>query len=66
MFYLTIFGSFRQEAPLGSRLDPIKELYRTCVIANQREAPTNTTELLTWLTWFILLGFVPATLGSAA
>ena len=66
MFYLTIFGSFRQEAPLGSRLDPIKELYRTCVIANQREAPTNTTELQTILTWFTIPGFEHATLKSVA
>ena len=60
---------FRQETPPGSRLDRtylIKELDGTCVMAHQREAPTDTTELLTRLTWFTLPGFEPATLKSVA
>ena len=42
---------FRQETPPGSGLDRtylIKELDSTCVIAHQREAPTDTIELMTW------------------
>ena len=60
---------FRQETPPGLRLDRtylIKELDGTCVMAHQREALTDTTELLTRLTWFTLPGFEPATLKSVA
>ena len=60
---------FRQETLPGLRLNHaylIKELDGTCVMAHQREAPTDTTELLTRLTWFTLPGFKPATLKSAA
>ena len=66
---LMLSATFRQETPLGSRLectDLIKELNGTCVMAHQHEAPTDTTELLTRLTWFTLPGFEPATLGSAS
>ena len=59
----------RQETPPGSRRDCtylIKELDGTSVMAHQREAPTDTTELLTRLTWFTLPGIEPATLKSAA
>ena len=58
---------FRQETPPGSRLDRtylIKELDNTCVMAHQFEALTDTSELLTRLTWFTLPGFEPATLGT--
>ena len=61
--------TFRQETPPGSSLDRtdlIKELDGTCVMAQQCEAPTDTTELLTRWTWFTLQGFKPATLKSAA
>ena len=60
---------FRQETPLGSRLDRtylIKELDGKRVMAHKYEAPTDTNELLTRLTWFTLSGFKPATLKSAA
>ena len=60
---------FRQETPPDSRLDRsylIKELDGTCVIAQQREALIDTTELLTRFTWFTLPGFELATLKSAA
>ena len=60
---------FRQETPPGSRLDGtylIKELDSKCIMAHQREAPTDTTKLLTRLTWFTLPGFEPATLTAAA
>ena len=53
--------TFRQDTPPGSRLDHtelIKELEETCVMAHhQCEAPTDTTEILTRLTWFTLPGF---------
>ena len=48
--YCVIFTTLRQEIPPGSRLDRtdlIKELDGTCIMAHQREAPTDTTELLT-------------------
>ena len=41
--------TFRQETPPGLRLDctdPIKELDSTCVKAHQREAPTDTADLV--------------------
>ena len=44
---------FKQETPPGSRLDRtylIKDLDGTCVMAHQREASTDITELLTRLT----------------
>ena len=53
----------------GSRLDCaylIKELDSTCIMAHKPEAPTDTTELLTTLTWFTLPGFKPATLNSVS
>ena len=67
MFYFLF--KFQKENPPGLRLDFsyfIKELDGTCIMAHKREAHTATTELLTWLTWFTLPGFEPATLGSAA
>ena len=60
---------FRQETPPGSRRDCtylIKELDGTSVMAHQREAPKNTTDLLKRLTWFTLPGFEPPALKSAA
>ena len=57
---------FRQETLPGSRLDRaylIKELDGTCVLAHQREAPKDTTKILTRLSWFTLPGFEPATLN---
>ena len=60
---------FRQEPPPGSRLGHsylIKKLDGTCLMAHQREAPTDTAELLTRLIWFTLPGFETVTLGSAA
>ena len=60
---------FRQETPPGPRLYRaylIKEFDGTCIMAHQREAPTETTELLTRVTGFTLPGFEPATLKSAA
>ena len=64
-----IGGNFQTGNFPGSRLDHaylIKELYSTCIMAHQCEAPKATTELLTQLTWFTLPGFEPATLESAA
>ena len=62
-------GNFQTETPPGPRLgrtDFIKKLDGTYIMAHQCEAPTDTTELLTRLTWFTLPGFEPATLKSAA
>ena len=62
-------NNFQKGTPPGSRPDLaylIKELDGTWEMANQREAPTDTAELLTRLTWPTLSGLEPATLGSVA
>ena len=67
--YVYLGGQTLKSFSFPARLDRaylIKELDGTYVMAHQPEAPTDTTELLTRLTWFTLPGFEPATLKSAA